>query len=60
MNLYYLSTMNRLIELLKILYDINGKEQIDYSHVNIESIQYVNLPSKKRTMLVYHIIDNFF
>ena len=52
--------MNRLIELLKILYDINGKEQIDYSHVNIESIQYVNLPSKKRTMLVYHIIDNFF
>ena len=60
MNLYYLSTMNRLIELLKILYDINGKEQIDYSHVNIESIQYVNLPSKKRTMLVYHIIDNSF
>lgn len=52
--------MNRLIELLKILYDINGKEQIDYSHVNIESIQYVNLPSKKRTMLVYHIIDNSF
>ena len=54
MNHYYQSTMNRLVELLKILYDLNGKDHNDYSHVDIRSIQYVNLPSKKRTMIVCH------